>query len=269
MVLLFVGALGFLVLNTKNLVVLIKEDIPVSLYLPDDVDPVEVSNIRNYLSLDVSIKQIEYISKEQAAEDFAEIIGEEFVSFLGYNPLQSSFEVNFHASYVSKENLEDKKEELFNEFPNIQDFVYNASILDMIEDNMSKFIFILLSVSFFLLLVSILLISNTIRLSIYSKRVIIKTMQLVGATKPFIRRPFVRNNLFLGFVSALIALPALGYLAFFVDKQFSELNLFANPLEIGLLLTGLVITSLLITGISTFIATNRYLNLQTEDAYKY
>lgn len=269
MVLFFVGSMGFLILNTKNLVMLIKEDIPISLYLPDDIRPVEVSNIRNYLSLDASIKQIEYISKEQAASDFAEIIGEEFVSFLGYNPLQSSFEINFHASHVSKLNIENKKEELLNEFSDIQDFVYNASILDMIEDNMSKFIFILLSVSFFLLLVTILLISNTIRLSIYSKRIIIKTMQLVGATKPFIRRPFIRNNIFLGFVSAIIALPALVYLAFIVDRQFSELNLFANPLEIGLLLTGLVVTSLLITGISTFIATNHYLNLQTEDAYKY
>ena len=133
LVLFFLGVLGLLLINTKNLANQVKEEISFSVYLSDQITPFEINEIRNFLEIDPVIKTLNYISKEQAAEEFAEVIGEDFIEFLGHNPLQSSFEIQFHASFVTIDSLEMKKSELLGLFPLVQEIVYNSSVLNFLD----------------------------------------------------------------------------------------------------------------------------------------
>lgn len=269
MVVFFLGVLGLLLLNAKNLVNQVKEEISFSVYLNDQITPFETNEIRNFLEIDPAVKTLNYISKEKAAEEFAEVIGEDFIEFLGHNPLQSSFEIQFNSSFVTIDSLEMKKSELLGLFTPVQEIVYNSSVLNVLGNNFGKVIFVLIVLVGFFLFLTIVMINNTVKLSIYSKRVVIKTMQLVGASKSFIRTPFVNRNLWLGLIASVLTIASLALLVHFLQTIFPRLNLVGDFFEVGVLLVSIPIISMLITGISSYMTTSYYLRITTVDAYKF
>ena len=265
-VLFFVGILGLLLLNTRNVASHFKEQIVMTIYLKDVAKEIEISQLKKKLQLNKSTKKVNFTSKEEAAQRYSRNIGEDFVEFLGYNPLLNSIDIYFNAMFVNRLNLIQTKKELETE-DFIDEVVYDQPLVILLEENIQKISFILLITTSLFIVVALLLINSSIRLSIFSKRFIIKTMQLVGATKSFIRRPFIWTHLRLGIISSLLALGGLTFLVFEINKYFPELNMMEKPLELGIIFGGILILGIGITGISTFFATQRYLNLKTDAIY--
>ena len=265
LVLFLVGILGLLLLNSKKVADHFKEQIAFTIYINDSAKPIEVKQLQKSLRIRKETKSVVYISKEEAAEIHANDIGEDFMEFLGYNPLLSSVDVYFVSDYVSPVFLAQLKED-FESKPYINEVFYDQPLLEILDENIKKITQGIIGLSGLFILIAILLINSSIRLSVYSKRLIIKTMQLVGATKRFIRRPFIVKHLQLGLVGATLASLGLGYVLYELNLRFPELALLNNPNEPALIFAVLFGMGIFITGLSTFFATQRFLNLTTDAA---
>ncbi len=263
LVLFLVGVLGFLLINTQKVVQHFKEQIAFTVFINESAKPIEIKQLQKSLQLRKETKSIRFVSKEEAAEIHANDIGEDFMEFLGYNPLLSSIDVYFQADYVTPVFLGELKEN-FEARPYINEVYFDQPLLTLLNENIIKITQAFMAISGLFIIIAILLINSSIRLSVYSKRLIIKTMQLVGATKRFIRWPFIWTHLQLGILGATLASAALGFVLVQVDQRFPELRVFENTIESAVLFSGLFIMSIFITGISTFLATQRYLNLTTD-----
>ena len=263
LVLFLVGLLGLLLLNSKKVADHFKEQIAFTIYINDTAKPIEVKQLQKSLALRQETKTNRFVSKEEAAEIHAKEIGEDFMEFLGYNPLLSSIDVYFNAAYVSPAFLSQLQKDFENK-AYISEVLYDQPLVEILDENIKKITEWILILSGVFILVAILLINSSIRLSIYSKRMIIKTMQLVGATKSFIRRPFIWKHLQLGIYGSMIALVALAGVLYDLNERFPELNLIANPIEPAAIFSSILAMGILITGLSTFFATQRFLNLTTE-----
>lgn len=266
LVLFLLGALGLLVLNTKKLGDHFKEQITISVFLKENAKPVEIDQLQKSLALAEYTKSAEYISKEDAAEQYSEDIGENFVEFLGYNPLKNSIDVHLKADFVSPEQIAEIAEEIA-EKTYVDEVSYDKPLIELLNDNARKIGLWILVASAIFTVIAVLLINSSIRLSIYSKRFIIKTMQMVGATKKFIRRPFIWTNIKLGMVGAFVALVSLGILLYYINKNFPELNLFDDYPVLILLFVGVFGLGVVISWASTHFATQRFLNLRTDHLY--
>ena len=266
LVLFLLGLLGLLVLNSKKVADHFKEKIALTVYLKDTAKEVEITQLKQSLALAEYTKTAEYISKEQAAEEHSATIGENFMEFLGYNPLQNSIDVYLLADFVSPEQLEEINAEL-----STKDFVdevaYDKPLIALLNDNVKKISLWVLIISGLFTFIAVLLINSSIRLSVYAKRFTIKTMQMVGATKQFIRRPFIWNSVKLGMLGALLAMIGMAVVLFYLNRSFPELQLIKDQLLLALLFIFIFLMGLLITWISTFFATQRFLNLQTDELY--
>ena len=263
LVLFLVGLLGLLLLNSKKVADHFKEQIAFTIYINDTAKPIEIKQLQKSLALGQETKTTRFVSKEEAAETHAKEIGEDFMEFLGYNPLLSSIDVYFNASYVSPAFLSELQKKIEDKVY-ISEVLYDEPLVEILDENIKRITQWILILSAVFILVAILLINSSIRLSIYSKRMIIKTMQLVGATKSFIRKPFIWKHLQLGILGSLIALGALSGVLYELNQRFPELNLISNPLEPALIFSSILAMGVLITGLSTFFATQRFLNLTTE-----
>ena len=263
LVLFLVGLLGLLLLNSKKVADHFKEQIAFTIYINDTAKPIEVKQLQKSLALRQETKTSRFVSKEEAAEIHAKEIGEDFMEFLGYNPLLSSIDVYFNAAYVSPAFLSQLQKDFENK-AYISEVLYDQPLVEILDENIKKITEWILILSGVFILVAILLINSSIRLSIYSKRMIIKTMQLVGATKSFIRRPFIWKHLQLGIYGSMIALAGLAGVLYELNEHFPELNLIANPIEPAVIFSSILAMGILITGLSTFFATQRFLNLTTE-----
>lgn len=266
LVLFLLGILGLLVLNTKKMGDHFKEQISISVFLKDSAKPVEVDQLQKSLALAEYTRSATYVSKEEAAEQHSEEIGENFIEFLGYNPLKNSIDVKLKADFVSSEQIEDIASSLASK-GYVEEVSYDQPLITLLNENVKRISFWILVASAIFTFIAVLLINSSIRLSIYSKRFIIKTMQMVGATKRFIRRPFIYTNIKLGMLGAFLALLALGGTLFYVNDNFPELNLMDDPMVLGFLFLGVFILGVLISVLSTFFATQRFLNLRTDDLY--
>ena len=263
LVLFLVGLLGLLLLNSKKVADHFKEQIAFTIYINDTAKPIEVKQLQKSLALRQETKTSRFVSKEEAAEIHAKEIGEDFMEFLGYNPLLSSIDVYFNAAYVSPAFLSQLQKDFENK-AYISEVLYDQPLVEILDENIKKITEWILILSGVFILVAILLINSSIRLSIYSKRMIIKTMQLVGATKSFIRRPFIWKHLQLGIYGSMIALAALAVVLYELNERFPELNLIVNPIEPAVIFSSILAMGILITILSTFFATQRFLNLTTE-----
>jgi cell division transport system permease protein len=266
LVLFLLGVLGLLVLNTKKLADHFKEQIKISVFLKDNAKEVEVDQLQKSLIMADYTKSAIYVSKEEAAEQHSAEIGENFLDFLGYNPLKNSIDVALKADFVSTEQVEEIAAELATK-DYVEEVSYDKPLIALLTDNVKRISFWILIASAIFTIIAVLLINSSIRLSIYSKRFIIKTMQMVGATKRFIRRPFIWTNIKLGMLGSLIALIALGTVLYYVDRNFPELNLLQDFVILGILFVGVFVLGVLISLISTYFATQRFLNLRTDDLY--
>ena len=266
LVLFLVGVLGLLVLNTKKLADHFKEQITISVFLKDNAKLAEIEQLQKSLALAEYTKSADYVSKEDAAEQYSEDIGENFVEFLGYNPLKNSIDVHLKADYVSPTQIDEIASDLMAK-TYVEDVSYDKPLIALLNDNVRKISLWILIASAVFTAIAVLLINSSIRLSIYSKRFIIKTMQMVGATKKFIRRPFIWQNIRLGMIGSALALIALAIVLYYVNTQFPELNVFQDVLVLVLLFGGVFGLGVLISWASTHVATQRFLNLRTDDLY--
>jgi cell division transport system permease protein len=266
LVLLLVGALGLFVVNTKKVADHFKEQIAMSVYFKESAKKIEINQLEKSLALSDYSKSTNFVSKEIAAKSYSEQIGEDFMNFIGENPLQSSLDVYFEADYVS----EDKIAEIANNLSKknfVDDVVYDQPLIALLDKNIQKISFWILISSIILTFIAVLLINSSIRLSVYSKRFTIKTMQMVGATKGFIRRPFIWKSIRLGIIGSLLAVAGLAVLMYYLNKNFPDLNLLADKVLLGAVFGGVVLLGIIITWISTFFATQRFLNLKTDELY--
>ena len=263
LVIFILGVLGILLINSQKIESHFKEQISLTIYINELTKPIQIKQLQKSLKLKKETKDVIYISKEKAAETHAESIGEDFIEFLGYNPLLNSIEVRFLSEYMSPAFLEKLKISLENE-SYVNEVYYDVPLIEILDKNIKKISQGLLAATITLLLIAILLINSSIRISIYSKRLIIKTMQLVGATKKFIRKPFLIKYLMLGFYGTFIAILSLSLIIYFIDIKYPVLDLIKNPNEIIIVFLIISVISFMITSISSFFATERFLNLKTD-----
>ena len=265
-VLFLLGILGLFLLNTKNLVSHFKEQIVMTVFLKDSAKDIEISQMQKKIQLNAATRKVTYTSKEEAAELYARDIGEDFVEFLGYNPLLNSLDIYFNSTYVNNLSLNETKTEIeISDF--VDEVVFDQPLVTLLDKNIQRVSFLLLMISTLFIVIALLLINSSIRLSIYSKRIIIKTMQLVGATKSFIRKPFILRHMRLGLLSSILALIALSFLLWKIDELFPELEMFQQQNELTIIFIGIMFLGIGITGLSTFFATQRYLKLKTNAVY--
>lgn len=266
LVLFLLGLLGLLVLNGKKVGDYFKEQIPVVVFLKDTAKEIEINQLKQSLAMADYIKDADYVTKEEAAEEHSATIGEDFMEYLGDNPLQNSIDVRMIADYVTPEKVEEIVAELKSkEF--VDDVVYDQPLIKKLTSNVTKISFWVLVIAGIFLLIAVLLINSSIRLSVYAKRFTIKTMQMVGATKRFIRRPFIWKSVRLGIFGAMVAMIGMAVVLYYIDKSFPDLELLSDKLMIGSLFGFVFLMGLFITWLSTYFATQRFLNLRTDDLY--
>ena len=266
LVLFMVGFLGLILLKSTSVANHFKEKAAITLFLKDNVSKKNIEDLRTSLLKEKFTKQIVYISKEEAAKTHRKDLGEDFIQFLGTNPLKNGIDIYLKADYVTTEKmLEIEKRFQKNAF--VLEVSYDKPLIQFLTKNIQRISFWLLVISAFFGLVSMILINSSIRLSVYSKRFNIKTMQMVGATKKFIRRPFIIQGIKLGMLGSIIALIGLAIVIFYADKNIPALQLLNDYLLLGYLFSGVFIIAFIITWLSTYFATQRFLNLQTDELY--
>ncbi len=265
-VLFFLGVLGLFLINGKNIASHFKEQIAMSIYLLDNAKEIEITQLQKKIQLDSATKSINFITKEEAAEKYIRDIGEDFLEFLGYNPLLNSIDINFNSNYVNTTSLEKRKKEI-ESIDFVDEVVYDSPLVKLLDENIKKITLILLFITSIFVLIAVILINSSIRLSIYSKRFLIKTMQLVGATKSFVRKPFIWSHVRLGIISSIISLVALSIVIIQLDKYLPELKILKEVNELTFLFICIISLGIGITALSTFIATQRYLNLKSNSIY--
>ena len=265
-VLFFQGIIGLFLLNTKNVASYFKEQIVMTVYLKDSAKDIEITQLRKKIKLNPATKKVQYTNKDEAAEQYSRDIGEDFIEFLGYNPLLNAIDIFFNAEFVNTVGLTRTKREIeITDF--VDEVVYDRPLVTLLDKNIKRISFILILVTSLFFVIALLLINSSIRLSIYSKRFIIKTMQLVGATKSFIRSPFIWKHLWLGFISSVIALIALSFSLWELNKRFPELEMLNKTNDLIFVYSIVLLLGIGISGLSTFFATQRYLNLKTDAIY--
>lgn len=265
-VLFLLGVLGLFLINGKKIASHFKEQIAMSIYLKDNAKDIEITQLQKKIQLDSATKSINFITKEEAAEKYIRDIGEDFLEFLGYNPLLNSIDINFNSNYVNTASLEKRKKEI-ESIDFVDEVVYDNPLVKLLDENIKKITLILLFITSIFVLIAIILINSSIRLSIYSKRFLIKTMQLVGATKSFVRKPFIWNHVRLGIISSTISLIALSIIIVQLDKYLPELRILQEANELTFLFIGIISLGIGITALSTFFATQKYLNLKSNSFY--
>jgi cell division transport system permease protein len=264
LVLFLTGILGILLLNSKKVADHFKEQIVMTIYVKDSAKEIELKQLQKTLRLNVATKKVNYVSKEEASQRHAHEIGEDFIEFLGYNPLLNSIDVYFKAAFLNPAMVSKLSKDI-ELYSYVSEVVYDKPLLELLDQNIKKITFWMLLASGVFIFVAVLLINSSIRLSIYSKRLIIKTMQLVGATKRFIRSPFIKTHLLMSTFGSIIAMAGMAAVIYEMQKRFPELQIFNNLYELGLIFAGVFVLGLGITLISTFFATQRYLNLKSDD----
>lgn len=266
LVLFLLGLLGLFILNAKKVADHFKEQIAMTVYFKDSAKEVEIKQLQKELDMSEYTKSTDFISKEEAAKIHSEEIGEDFMDFLGYNPLQNSIDIYFNADYVSSKKITEIAKDLGGK-KFIDEVSYDKPLISILNENVQRMSFWILIVSGLFLFISILLINSSIRLSVYSKRFTIKTMQMVGANKHFIRRPFILKSVRLGMVGAVLAMIGMGATLYYLNDSFPELELLSDKELLIALFVGIFLMGIIISWLSTFFATQRFLNLKTDELY--
>jgi cell division transport system permease protein len=266
LVLFLLGLLSFFSLNSTKISNKVKENIVMSVYFKETASDSVLSNFEKELKQIKLIKTDSLISKEVAAERHKKAIGEDFMKFIGFNPLQDSYDIYFDGNAVNTIKLRDF-EVKFKQNPYVDDVVYDQNLINIVNNKFKKVSFYLLIITIILGVISALLINSSMRLSIYAQRFTIKTMQMVGATKSFIRKPFILKSIKFGLISVSLAIIALLSVFFYIDYIYPEFNIFQDYFFIGIVFVEILLIGIFIPWISTFIATQNYLNLKTDVLY--
>jgi cell division transport system permease protein len=256
LVLFLLGMLGLFIINSKKLADDFRENIAMTVFFKNEANDTIIKSFDAELKKAPFAKTFEYVSKDAAAKQHTDIIGEDFVTF----------DIHLKADYVYKDSIA-KVESQLRKNPMISDIVYDKQLVNLVNDNIKKVSMWILIISGFFTIIAVLLINSSLRLSIHSNRFIIKTMQMVGATKAFIRKPFVLRSVRLGMIGAGLAILALIGVLIYLESNFPNLGLLDDQLLIALVLISVFALGVLITWLSTYFATQRFLNLRTDDLY--
>lgn len=266
LVLFLMGLLGILVLNTKKIGDHFKEQVHLVLFLADDTSDQQIKEISKALSEKPYTKSMTFISKDEAAEAQEKDLGENFVEFLGFNPLKNALDVQLNAEFVDPTTIAEAVAE-WEATKGIAEVSYDQPLIGLLNENITKMTLWILVISGIFSLVAFLLINSSIRLSIYAKRFIIKTMQMVGATPGFIRKPFILTNVKLGLIGAVMADIFIGIVLWRVQQSIPELDVLGDIKQVAWLFLGVPFLGMSIAGISTFWAAQRFLKLRTAELY--
>ena len=266
LVLFMLGLLGITVLNARKLSNDVKENIGIQIILNDNSKEVGVQWLLKTLDATGYVKSTEFITKEEAATRLQNDLGEDFIDFLGYNPLLASINVHLKAEYANNDSLLWIEKELLSYKP-VKEVIYQKSLINSINENLKKIGLVIMVFSGLLMVIALALINNTIRLSIYSKRFIIKTMLLVGATQGFIRRPFVLKGIKHGIYASFISILMLIGVLYFAQTQMPELKELQDEKMLSTLFGLVTVVGIIISWISTSLAVRRYLRLKSENLY--
>tara|TARA_B100000809_G_scaffold237763_1_gene257920 strand:- start:85973 stop:86851 length:879 start_codon:yes stop_codon:yes gene_type:complete len=266
LVLFVLGVFGIVVLKSTKIANHFKEQVTLTFFLKDNVKRSQSIKLEETLIAKEYTKSVVYTSRETAAKEFSKDIGEDFLTFLGTNPLKNSIDMHLKPEFVTPEKMEEIKVQMLKN-TYVSEVLYDVPLIQLLTKNIQKISFWILVVAGFFTLIVIVLINSSIRLSVYSKRFTIKTMQMVGATKRFIRRPFIWKSIRLGVLGALLANIGLAALIYYVSERIPELGLLTDVKELGIVFSGVFLVGILVTWFSTFFATQRFLNLKIDQLY--
>ena len=267
LVLCLIGLECVLLLSAGALVTRMRENITLTAVLSQDVDSAQCARLETILSGGSQVSSYTYISREQALKEHIATLGEDPSAFLGYNPLSASYEIHPTDAYSHPDSLV-QLASMLESLPYVTEVIYPLDLADLMSSNVHEFSLILLAVALALLLISMVLIVNTIRLQIYAKRFIINTMTLVGATSWVIRRPFVLKNMLMGFVSGLVALAILSGVVYYVEFKLGVLLFPLTWQHIAFVSAVVLSSGLLITLFASLIATGRYIRMDNNSLYE-
>lgn len=268
LVLFMLGLVGLILLNAKKLSDYVKENITLSVIMKDNVSEADIILLRKSIDAEPYRKTTRYITKEEAAREMQEQLGEDFSDILDYNPLLPSIEVNVNAEYANNDSLAVIKDQLGSR-SGVKEVYYEESLVEQVNKNLRKISMIILGFSAILILIAIALINNTIRLSVFSKRFLIKSMQLVGATQRFIRRPFLLKGILHGFIGSLLAIALLVGTMYLIYNEFPEIIDLTEIDFYLILFAGVILAGFIFSWISTYFAVRKYLKIKTDNLYYY
>lgn len=266
LVLFLVGLVSLLIFVAKDAAVMVKENITLSVILEDGISNQYKNRIENFLKESQFTKSISYISKDDALKDHIKSLGEDPRKFLGYNPLLASIEVNLKAVYANPDSVKMIESRLAS-FDYIDRIAYQKDMVNLVNDNVQKASMVLLGITVILLLVSMTLINNTVKLSVYANRFLINTMKLVGATSWFIRKPYVIKGMINGLLSGCIALIILAGVVFYVQYEFGITGFALNPVSTLYVAAIVLLSGMALTACSSYLAVGRYLRISSNDMY--
>jgi cell division transport system permease protein len=266
LVLFVIGLLGLVLINAQRLSNYVKENIGFTIMLKEGVNEMEIMNFQKILDAADFAKSSTFVSKEQATKDLQNDLGEDFVSFLGYSPLLASVDVKLNASYANTDSLAVIKTEL-NDYPVVHTIFYQENLIDKLNSNVNRLSFFLLCFCLLLFVIAFALINNTIRLSVYSKRFLIRTMRLVGATNSFIQKPFLVKGIYQGIYSSIFAIFMLiGSIQLIQSETASMLNI-TDLKIIGFIFILIFIFGFFLSWISTFFAVRKFIKQNESELY--
>jgi cell division transport system permease protein len=266
LVLLLLGLVGLLLINGRNIKRQVMESIGFNVILKENVKDADIYQLQKILDAREYILSTEYITKEEAALETEQMLGEDFIRFLGYNPLPPSIRVRLHQPWANPDSVTIIEQDLM-QYDSIEEVYYKKSLLYAVHENIRQITLLILGFSILLTLISVTLINNTIRLSIYSKRFIINTMQLVGATRGFIRKPFLFSGAASGFTGSMVALTILFFLVYLLQEEFEGVISLRDYDLLAILALVVIFMGIVINWVSTFFAVNKYLNMKTDKLY--
>lgn len=244
----------------------VKENMSFNVMLSTDITDSEITKVRNNLDSQPFVKSSRFISKEEAKQQLIKDLGEDPEELLGYNPAQDCIEIFLHSEYANNDSIA-LITNVINQDNNVSDLLYQQEAIDLINENLSKVMTIMLVLAVILLFISFTLIRNTIRLSIYAKRFIINTMKLVGATSGFIRRPFVRNNIITGIIAGIIADVIIFSMLMYFSREYAEIQSVITTFDIAIIFAIVIVLGVLISTVATAFAVNRYIKMRTDELY--
>ncbi|MDR1406246.1 MAG: ABC transporter permease [Prevotellaceae bacterium] len=266
LVLFLLGSAGILLLNAHRLSIFFKENLSLSVILDEHTTEADAAWVRKQLDAAPFVRQTKYISKEQAAEEMKQLLGADFMEAFNYNPLPVSIEARLTAAYADADSVVSIERQL-QAIPHIREVSYQRSLIDLINQNINKIGLVMLVFVTLLLFISMVLINNTIRLSIHARRFLINTMSLVGATRAFIRRPFLLRSLWQGLIAGIIAVLLITGMVYVLQSEFGELLGFIDARVVAVLFAALLLLGMLISWVSTYFSVTRFLRIDKDDLY--
>jgi len=266
LVLFLVGLLSLILFMARDISIHVKENINLSVILDDNTNDTVVAKIKNYLETSTYTKSVVYISKEDALKDHIATLGEDPKAFLGYNPLLASFEVKLKAEYANNDSVKIIESKL-STFEDINRIAYLKDMVNLVNENVRKISIVLLGIAIVLLIISLVLINNTVRVAVYSNRFLINTMKLVGATPWFIRKPYIYRGMLNGIIAAIISIFLLAGTIYYIQFEFGIKELMITPLTALFVILIVIFLGLSLTAISSYFAVGRFLKMKTDQIY--